>query len=479
MIRLHNTLTRQTEPFVPLREGKASVYSCGPTVYWFAHIGNMRAFLFSDLLRRALEDDGFDVTLVMNVTDVGHLVGDGDEGEDKMLVAMRREGKTAYDIAAFYADAFFRDLARLNVKPAFVYPRATEHISEQIDMIAALEHNGFAYRTSDGLYFDTSRLPEYGRLSGQRAEEKMAGARVDMGEKRNATDFALWKFAPEGIEREMIWPSPWGEGFPGWHIECSAMSKKYLGLPFDIHTGGIDHIPVHHENEIAQTLGAHGVAEANVWMHSEFITVDGGKMSKSLGNVYTVDDLVARGYDPLAYRYLVLGAHYRSKLNFTWEALDAAQNALNHLRTILRYLPQPEPVEIAEKDRGDEWLTKHGHVHGDPPYIKQFTNAIHEDLGTPSALVSLWQLALDKDVEPIRKSRILLKMDEVLGLGFKDYVSKPINIPDEVQTLISEREDARARKDWAASDRLRDEMAALGFAVEDTPDGPRARPVRR
>jgi cysteinyl-tRNA synthetase len=456
MIRLYNTLTRQMEAFRPLRDGRASVYSCGPTVYWFSHIGNMRAFLFSDVLRRVLVFNGLDVTLVMNVTDVGHLVGDADEGEDKMLVAMRREGKTAYEIAAFYERAFLDDLGRLNVLPASRYPRATEHIGEQIDMVAALEKNGFAYRTADGIYFDTSKLPDYGRLSGQRAEEKMAGARVDMGEKRNATDFALWKFAPEGVRREMIWPSPWGEGFPGWHIECSAMSKKYLGVPFDVHTGGIDHIPVHHENEIAQTMGADGVLEANVWMHSEFITVDGGKMSKSLGNIYTVEDLVVRGYDPLAYRYLVLGAHYRSKLNFTWEALDAAQNALARLRQTAR-----------------TWSRSGGIV--DSSYREAFLTAVNDDLNTSRAVAVLWELAGDQGVAPSAKAATALEFDRVFGLGLDAFAGRPIDVPDDVVELARRRDAARAARDWAESDRLRDEIASRGFAVEDAADGTRIR----
>ena len=458
MIRLHNTLTRQTEEFRPIREGKASVYSCGPTVYWFAHIGNMRAFLFSDLLNRALTYDGLDVNLVMNITDVGHLVGDADEGEDKMLVAMRREGKTAYEIAEFYAQSFFRDLERLNVKPASKYPRATEHVAEQVAMVEQLEKNGFTYRTSDGVYFDTSKLPEYGRLSGQRAEDKMAGARVELGEKKNPTDFALWKFAPEGVKREMIWPSPWGEGFPGWHLECSAMSKKYLGVPFDIHTGGIDHIPVHHENEIAQTLGADGVPEANVWMHSEFITVDGGKMSKSLGNIYTMQDLVDRGYDPLAYRFFVLGGHYRSKINFTWDALDAAQNALQKLRAIVR-----------------DWPVAAG--AGDPAYTDRFHTAINDDLNTPEALATLWGLVNDDAVAPEAKSATILAFDEVLGLRLDQAVGKPVEVPPDVRELAHQREAARAAKNWAESDRLRDEIAARGFSVEDTADGTKVRQV--
>lgn len=457
MIRLYNTLTRRVEEFRPIREGKASVYACGPTVYWFAHIGNMRAFLFVDLLRRTLVENGLEVTLVMNITDVGHLVGDGDEGEDKMLVAMRREGKTAYDIAEFYAQAFFRDLERLNVEPASVYPRATRHISEQIDLVEQLERNGFTYRTSDGIYFDTSKLPDYGRLSGQRADEKKAGARVELGEKRNVTDFALWKFAPEGVKREMVWPSPWGDGFPGWHVECSAMSKKYLGVPFDIHTGGIDHIPVHHENEIAQTMGADGVLEANVWLHSEFVTVDGGKMSKSLGSIFTVQDLIDRGYDPLAYRYFVLGAHYRSKLNFTWEALDAAQNAMRRLRAAVEEWPD----SCASKP--------------DSGYQERFFGALNDDVNSPQALAVLWELVGDSAPDAAVKSATITLFDRALGLGIARCVGRPPEVPSEISELAGRREDARAAKDWKEADRLRDEIASHGFSVEDTASGPKVR----
>jgi cysteinyl-tRNA synthetase len=461
MLRLYNTLTRQTEEFRPLRAGQASVYSCGPTVYWFAHIGNMRAFLFADVLRRVLEYNGLDVTQVMNITDVGHLVGDVDEGEDKMLVAMRREGKTAHEIAEFYTQAFLQDVDRLNIRPASAYPRATGHIKEQIEMVEALEKNGFTYRTSDGIYFDTSKLPEYGRLSGQRAEEKLAGARVEMGEKRNATDFALWKFAPEGVKREMVWPSPWGDGFPGWHLECSAMSKKYLGVPFDIHTGGIDHIPVHHENEIAQTMGADGVLEANVWMHSEFITVDGGRMGKSLGNFYTIQDLIDRGYDPLAYRYLVLGAHYRSKLNFTWEALDGAQNALDRLRETVRGWSTDTTPNPSSHEEGKS----------------RFAEAVNDDLNTPQALSVMWAFVHDETVSDEEKAATILDFDRVLGLRLDEYVGKPVEVPSEVKDLVAKREAARAAKDFAESDRLRDEIAELGFSVEDTSSGPHIRAI--
>ncbi|MBI4437711.1 cysteine--tRNA ligase [Candidatus Uhrbacteria bacterium] len=451
MIRLYNTLTRQEEEFRPLHEGKVSLYTCGPTVYWFAHIGNMRAFLFADILRRTLEVNGYEVKMVMNITDVGHLTSDMDEGEDKMIVAMQREGKTAREIAQVYTDAFLADVDRLNIKRANLYPKATEHIPEQIEMIQSLEKNGFTYRTSDGIYFDTSKLDSYGRLSGQKGEEKLAGARVGMGEKRYATDFALWKFSPAHSTREMQWNSPWGIGFPGWHIECSAMSMKYLDVPFDIHTGGVDHIAVHHENEIAQTQGAEGVLEANLWMHSEFLTVDQGKMSKSLGNLYTVADLIERGYDPLAYRYLVLGAHYRSKLNFTFEALDAAHNALTKLRETIRDWDEPD-IGCAELE-------------------EKFFASLNDDLNTPQALAVLWEL-VNADLPTGAKAESLLKMDRVLGLRLKTVLGQALDVPQDVQRLVDERETARGNKDWKRSDELRVAVEALGYLVEDTAQGP-------
>ncbi|MCX6714700.1 MAG: cysteine--tRNA ligase [Candidatus Uhrbacteria bacterium] len=458
---LYNTLSRSKEEFKPIVHGKAGVYSCGPTVYWFAHIGNMRAFLFADLLCRTLRFNGYDVDQVMNITDVGHLVDDGDEGEDKMIVAMKREGKTAYDIAEFYAHAFFKDLEKLNITPASKYPRATEHIAEQIEMIEQLEKNGFTYRTSDGIYFDTSKLSDYGRLSGQRADEKQAGSRVDMGEKKNGTDFALWKFSPSSVKREMEWESTWGVGFPGWHIECSAMSKKYLGVPFDIHTGGIDHIAVHHENEIAQTEGAEGKLEANYWMHNEFITVDGGKMSKSLGNVYTIDQLIEKGFDPLAFRYLCLQAHYRSKLNFTWESLEGAQNALNRLRNTVRDWEVP-PLRLGNEAREASL------------YEQKFADAMNDDLNSPEALAVVWEL-VDSSESTAHKSEVLLALDRVLGLHLETCVAVQTEIPSDVQKFVEERARARAEKNYAESDRLRTEIEKLGFIVEDKPDGQKVR----
>lgn len=453
MIQLYNTLTRKKEAFSSIHEGKVGLYSCGPTVYWYASIGNMRSFLFSDVLRRTLELNGYEVKQVMNITDVGHLTDDGNDGEDKMLVAMRREGKTAYEIAEFYTQAFFKDMAALNIKPANLYPKATEHIEAQIDMVKRLEKNGFTYQTSDGVYFDTSKLESYGQLSGQRAEEKQAGARVEMGEKRHATDFALWKFSPSGVQRDMEWESPWGVGFPGWHIECSAMSQEYLDVPFDIHTGGIDHIGVHHENEIAQTMGAEGVMEAHVWMHNAFLTMDGGKMSKSLGNIYTVQDLMDKGYDALAYRYFVLGGHYRSTLNFTFEALEAAQNAVRKLMHTVRSWPEAGT-------QGCEALED------------AFLAALNDDLNTPQALAVVWEL-IGADLPLDQKSKTLLWMDRVLGLGLDQIMNTQIEVPEAVQALVEQREQARTQKDWAQSDTLRDAILAQGYVVEDSPDGPK------
>ncbi|MFC1788047.1 cysteine--tRNA ligase [Patescibacteria group bacterium] len=459
MLKLYNTLTRKKEEFKPIKSGQASIYACGPTVYWFAHIGNHRTNIFVDVLNRVLDHNGFDVTLIMNITDVGHLTDDGNDGEDKMIIAMKREGKTAYDIAEFYTRAFFEDLEVLNIRSAQEYPRATDHIQEQVDMVRKLEENGFTYETSDGVYFDTSKLDNYGRLSGQKGEDKQAGARVDMGEKKNPTDFALWKFSPKDSQREMEWDSPWGTGFPGWHLECSAMSKKYLGVPFDIHTGGIDHIPVHHENELAQTQGTDGVLQANMWMHGDFLQVDGGKMSKSLGNLYTIQNLIEKDYDPLDYRYFTFGAHYRTKINFTFEALDAAHNALNNLRDLVRDWDKPAEQGSAEHE-------------------KEFFAAANDDLDLPKAVSIVWKMVDDKELPSAAKSNSLLKFDEILGLRLDRYVAKPLNIPKEVTALVVEREAARAAQEWDKSDRLRDDISAFGFIVEDTDNGPKLREMR-
>jgi cysteinyl-tRNA synthetase len=454
-IFLYNTLGREKQEFKPMAPGLAKMYACGPTVYHFVHIGNMRTYLFTDFLRRMLTYNGYQVSLIMNITDVGHLTDDADAGEDKMLVAMQREGKSAEEIAGFYTEVFFDDLKRLNVLPADFYPRATDHITQQINMIQLLEGNGYTYETSDGIYFDTSKLDEYGKLSGQKAEEKEAGARVDMKEKKNPTDFALWKFSPEDEKRLMEWESPWGKGFPGWHIECSAMSVEYLDAPFDIHTGGIDLIPVHHENEIAQTKGAHDTPQANYWMHGEFITVDGEKMSKSKGNVYRMQDLIDKGFDPLAYRYLVMGAHYRTKLNFTFEALESAQTTLFKLRDKARDMA--EPTSVSET------------------YQERFHKAVNDDLNMPQALAVLWEMMDDDALASGEKAATLLDFDEILGLQLDEVVATPLDIPPKVQEKIDAREAARNDQDWETADALRDEIRDMGYLVEDTAEGPHVR----
>ena len=451
-LKLYNTLTREKEVFEPLKPGKVGMYVCGPTVYWYAHIGNLRSYVFADVLRRTLELNNYEVNHIMNITDVGHLVGDGDDGEDKLEAGARREGKDAWEIAKFYTEAFEKDSRRLNILPPTKATKATDHIEEQIKMVEKLEENGFTYRTSDGIYFDTSKLESYGRLGGQSSEEKEAGVRVDMGEKKNVTDFALWKFSADKSLRHMEWESPWGIGFPGWHIECSAMSTKYLGESFDIHTGGVDHIAVHHENELAQTQGAYGTLQAKYWLHNDFLVVDGGKMSKSLGNLYTLDDLEKKGFESLVYRYFVLGAHYRSRLNFTWESIEAAQNALTRLRALSREL-------TPATDKGCE------------VYESLFLEAINDDMNTSKALSIVWKLLDDKKCESGNKSHSLLFMDRVLGLGLEDYIGKKLEISSEIQALITARDKAREEKDWEASDKLRTEIESHGYEVMDTPEG--------
>jgi cysteinyl-tRNA synthetase len=471
MLKLWNTPDRQLKEFHPRKKGQVGLYACGPTVYQTAHIGNLRSYIFEDVLKRTLQFLGYRVNHVMNITDVGHLVSDADVGEDKIEREAARRAKSAWDIAREHEAEFLRDLDRLNVEQPVVLPRATEHIAEQIALIGQLEKKGFTYRTSDGVYFDTSKFPDYGKLSGQPLEEKEEGARVAANpEKRNPSDFALWKLSepkrahPELVEgsperrgeamprprRQMEWESPWGVGFPGWHIECSAMSVKYLGQPFDIHCGGVDHIPVHHENEIAQSVAATGKPLAHFWLHHEHLIVDGKRMGKSEGNAYTLDDLIAKGFDPLDFRFFCLGAHYRSKLNFTWEALEGARSAMKKLRAEARRL------EVGRSPHEET--------------ITFFRNALEEDLNTPQALALLWE-HLKSDHAPAVKGATLLKMDEVLGLRLAEVVGKALEIPADVVALAEERQLAREKKEWKKSDELRARIKEKGWMVEDTKDG--------
>lgn len=448
-LRLYNTMSRSKEIFTPLKPGRAGVYVCGPTVYDYATIGNMRSYIFADLLRRVLEYNGYQVTHVMNITDVGHLESDADEGEDKMELSAKRENKSPWDIAEYYTQDFFRQIRQLNIKPPHIKCKATDHIAEMIEMTQRLLELGYAYRGKDGIYFDVQKYAGYGKLSGNRLEDLQAGARVEVREgKRHPADFALWKDAPP--RHIMQWPSPWGQGFPGWHIECSVMAMKYLGEQIDIHTGGIDHIPIHHENEIAQSEAVTGKRWVNYWLHGEFLQVDGGKMSKSLGNVYTVTSLTERGYDPLAFRYLCLNAHYRTPLNFTWDALDGAQTALNRLRQAWQKLSD-------------------GNAQPDAGLLRKFHSAINDDLNIPLALSYAWEAvrsALPGSKELIRR------FDTVLGLAV-DKAAHPQQrqLPPHLQQLLEQRNRARADKDWETSDRLRDELARHGVIVRDTKEG--------
>jgi cysteinyl-tRNA synthetase len=457
MLQLWNTAQKTLVPIEPIHPGTIGMYACGPTVYQRAHIGNLRAYLFEDILHRTLAAEGLHVRHVVNITDVGHLTDDADAGQDKLEKASRASGTSAWDIAKSYTDQFVQDLDALNILRPDAMPKATDHIADQIALIQELERKGFTYTTRDGVYFDTSRFPTYGALSGQPLEEKEEGARVAANpEKRHPTDFALWKFSPADDKRQMEWESPWGVGFPGWHIECSAMARKELGQPFDIHAGGVDHIPVHHENEIAQSEAAFGTPLARVWFHVEFLLVDGQKMSKSLGNTFTLSDLETRGFSPLDLRYFFLGAHYRQKQNFTWEALQAARNARVKLERIARDLP--------------------ANGSGSVEHEAEFFAAINDDLNTPRALSVVWK-TIDADIPADHKSATLRAIDAVLGLGLEQRIGTPLVIPEDISALLREREDARAAKDWSASDRIRDTILSRGWTVEDTKEGQRAYPV--
>lgn len=453
-IRLYDTYERQVRDFEPLRPPYVDLYACGLTVYDYAHIGNLRTYIFEDILRRVLEFNGYRVQHVINITDVGHLISDADEGEDKMEKGARRTGRTAWEIADFYTQAFMQDFRQLNILEPTIWCKATDHIPEQIAFIACIEAKGFTYRTSDGIYFDTSNLKDYGYLARLDVDGLQAGSRIDMAEKRNVTDFALWKFSPAGTQRQMEWNSPWGLGFPGWHIECSAMSVKYLGPFFDIHCGGEDHIPVHHSNEIAQTQACYSTNLANFWMHGYFLQLNQLKMAKSRGDFLRIQTLIDRGIDPLAYRYFCLNAHYRSRLTFSWDSLDGAATALSRLRSLVYEMGQAGPVNEA--------------------FIDEFQLRINNDLNMPRALALTWEL-IKSDLPDAVKKGTLLEFDKVLGLKLASWEPAHEEIPAEIITLLDRRQAARAEKMWHEADQLRDQIAAAGFEVEDTPEGPRVR----
>ena len=455
-IKLYNTLTKQTEELKPIEGNLVKIYTCGPTVYSYAHIGNFRAYLFMDLLRRTLKYNGYELKHVMNITDVGHLESDADEGEDKMLKAAKKENKNPYEIAAFYTNAFMKDVERLNInKPEYII-KATDYIQEMIEFVQELLNNGYAYETSKGIYFDITKLDKYPVLSNRKLDEQIAGARVEVDEeKKNPYDFALWIKAPEN--HIMKWDSPWGLSYPGWHIECSTMGRKYLGEEFDIHTGGVDHIPTHHENEIAQSKGATGKIPAKIWMHVEFLQVDGGKMGKSLGNTYTLDNLQEKGIEPLAYKLFCFSSNYTKKLNFTWEGAKAAQTSLERLREGLQ--KHKNGTEIIEK----EVLSN---------YEEKFLQEINDNLNITSAMSVVWDIIRNE-----KKSKdfyqLICKFDEVLGLNLANASKEKLelDLPKEVEKLVKQRKLAREQKNWAESDRLRDEIQKLGYCIKDSKTG--------
>lgn len=458
-LSLYDTYNRELREFTPIKDdGTVGLYCCGPTVYNYAHIGNLRTYIFEDVLRRVLELNNYEVNHVVNITDVGHLVSDADDGEDKMETGSARTGKTAWEIADIYTQAFFDDLQHLNIRMPTITCKATDHIAEQIADIQKIEAKGMTYITSDGVYFDTSQDPDYGYLARLNIEGLQEGARVEKGEKRNPTDFALWKFSPANEQRQMEWESPWGKGFPGWHIECSAMATKYLGPLFDIHCGGKDHIPIHHSNEIAQAQACYGTRLSNYWMHGYFLQTDKTKMSKSSGEFLRMQTLIDKGQDPIAYRYLCLLAHYRSDINFSWETLQSASTALNRLRET--YFQWP-----------DDGSANTG-------YVDRFTACVNDDLNTSQSIALIWELLKSSEVSDADKKATVTVFDQVLGLQLPEW--KPAakaEVPEQIMTLVDARQKARAEKDWAAADKARDDLAALGYEVVDTPDGPDVRTI--
>lgn len=453
-LKLYNTLSRKKEDFVPISPPNVGMYACGPTVYTYAHLGNLRAYVFNDVLRRTLIKNGFKLKEVMNITDVGHLTSDADEGEDKMLVTAKKEKKSVLNIAKFYTEAFFKDTDRLNIQMPEITCKATEHIKEMIEMDQKIEKNGYAYFKGGNLYFDTGKLDDYGKLARLKLDELKEGARTDKDpNKKNPTDFVLWFTKSKFKDQEMKWESPWGEGYPGWHIECSAMSSKYLGEQFDIHTGGIDHIPVHHTNEIAQAEAAFQKKPwVKYWLHNEFLVMDKGKMAKSAGSFITLQTVIDKGYEPIAYRFLCLGTHYRKQLMFSWEAMNTAANAYEALKNKI--------AELNEQGKEDE----------SKAYHEKFMQEINDDMNIPRALAVLNGVINDSKLSKKAKLGLIADFDEILGLDL--LKEEKIEIPKEVMELADKREKARKENNYELADKLRGEIKAKGFIVEDTKKGP-------
>lgn len=462
-VRLYNTDGRKIEPFKPIKDGQAGLYCCGPTVYNYAHIGNLRAFMFEDILRRTLEYAGYKVKHIMNVTDVGHLTDDGDDGEDKMIKAAREKGLSVWDIARFFTDAFIDDTKRLNILKPTMYCKATEHIDDMIKMVQKLEDNGFTYVAGGNVYFDSSKFPEYGKMALLDKQDLIHGARVVIDiNKRSPQDFVLWFTESKFEKQAMIWESPWGVGYPGWHIECSAMSCKYLGPHFDIHCGGIDHIPVHHTNEIAQSEAANGEKWVNYWCHNEFLLMKTGKMSKSKGGFLTLQSLVDKGYDPLDYRYFLLGGHYRSQLIFTWESLESSATARRNLVQKIGNLKKNTtavPLDTLSKNAKGK--------------LNDFNEHITADLMTPRCLADLWGLLKDNSISDGEKLTVAYKMDQVLGLKMDTYEieDESVDVSAEDLLLIAERVEAKKTRNFNRADEIRDIFSERGYILVDSPEG--------
>ena len=463
MLRFYNTLSRQKEEFKPINPKFVTMYSCGPTVYNYAHIGNLRTYIFMDLIRRTLKLSGYKIKGVMNITDVGHLMADSDDGEDKMAVAAKKQNKTPWEIAEYYSKIFFEDLKKLNIGKPEIIAKATEHIDDMINYVLDLEAHGFSYETSDGIYFDIAKFPNYGCLSRANLDDQLAGARVEVNdEKRHPADFALWKKAdPLHI---MQWQSPWGMGYPGWHIECSAMSQKYLGKTFDIHSGGVDHIPIHHENEIAQNEAITGEKSVNYWIHGEFMLVDNGKMSKSLGNTYTIAQLEEKGYSPLDFRFFCLNTHYRKKLNFTFDGLDAAKVSRERLMQALA------SHKASSAPTNPDTIAK---------YKQDFHAAIEDDINVPLALGILFTAIKEPKSKDIYE--LALYFDKEFGLSLDVLPAikeETIDVPQEVMDLVEKRKEAKKNKDFALADSIRGQITALGYNVLDTREGVKVTPIK-
>ena len=489
-LRLYNTMGRKMEEFVPIHSGKAGFYGCGPTVYNYAHIGNLRAYVFLDILDKTLSYLNYDITHVMNITDIGHLSGDDDEGEDKMVKTAKQRNQSVLEIAQFYTDAFFNDIDRLNIRRPDIVCKATEHVQDMIDLIKRLEEKGHTYMSGGNLYYDVSTFPDYGKLACLNLDDLKAGARIDVDQnKKNPQDFVLWFTKSKFENHALVWDSPWGRGYPGWHIECSAMSMKYLGEQIDIHTGGIDHIPVHHTNEIAQSEGATGKRWVNYWLHNEFLVIakekgqedqEAGKMSKSSGNFLTLQSLVDKGFHPLDYRFFLLGAHYRSQVAFSWTAMEGAKNARKALlQRVEKVLAQnegklPEKGAVAISAKGQEYLDK-------------FTTALENDLATPQALSALQVAIKDAALSAEEILSLVGIMDGVLSLSLLEGASAlyqekkaaesatPAEMTPEdleIQALVDERTVAKKAKDFARADAIRQELQERGIQIIDTPQGP-------